>query len=582
MAHLWRSCVLLMVMVVALAVAPARGAATGGAEAGPVQTDVILLLDRSGSMVKNDPQGLTDTGPQVFVDMLDPGDRVAVVAFDTDARVLLPLSPVGDGAAARKALTEMGRPAGQWTDIKAALAAAMEQLGQPSAERAPAVLLFTDGKPETQPDGVPPGYRDELTQLISQLAGRAVPVFTLGLGNADEETLGRIAAGTRAESFAATSAAQAVEVFTEVLSRVKERRVMLSFTEDLAPGVAGPVHSFQVPPYTRLLTLSGVATGGVALKGTAPGGAALEAAPGARLSRGANYAVLAIPNPAPGAWTVQLEGEGRAVAQAQAESSLRLTMVSPHPYSQVSRNGATDLEVAVIGDPDPQSPLELWAQAGASPAVRLTPAPGAAGKHTGTIAMGDGRLAVWAMRAGGEVARREFLFYPVDAAVPQAVAGAQPGQKAEPWPWLAAGAVAALGALLALGAANWRRIKRRDEQLAGRLGSHTLNGRGKTQLIGDLARLEARLVPRGWAPLAGLGLVRRELQIYIHQQSNGVRIQINNRPPGDGRLYHEDEVILGGETMIFTNPRLPRRPRSGTQRRTPLTKRPSGRPTLKG
>lgn len=580
MAHLWRMCVLLMAMVVALM---ARGAAAAALEtAGPVQADVILLLDRSGSMVKNDPQGLTDTGPQVFVDMLDPGDRVAVVAFDTDARVLLPLTPVGDGAAARKALTEMGRPVGQWTDIKAALTAAMEQFGQPTEERAPAVLLLTDGKPETQPDGVPPGYREELAQVVSRLAGRAVPVFTVGLGAADAETLGQIATGTRAESFAATSAAQAVEVFTEVLSRVKERRVMLSFTEDLAPGVAGPAHSFQVPPYTRLLTLSGVATGGVALKGTAPGGGALEAAPGARLSRGANYAVLTIPNPAPGAWTVRLEGEGRAVAQAQAESSLRLTLASPQPYSQVNRNASTDVEVVVSGDPDPQSPLELWAQAGASLAVRLTPAPGADARHTGSIAMGDGRLTVWAMRAGGEVARREFLLYPVDAAVPPAVAGATTNEEARPWPWFAAGAIAALGALLAFGAANWRRIKRRDEQLSGRLGSYSLNGRGKTQLIGDLARLEARLVPRGWAPLAGLGLARRELHIYIHQQSSGVRIQINNRPPGDGRLYHEDEVILGGETMTFTNPRLPRRPRTGQPRRSAFPRRPSGRPTLKG
>ncbi|HWI65713.1 MAG TPA: VWA domain-containing protein, partial [Symbiobacteriaceae bacterium] len=59
--------------------------------AAPAQADVILLLDRSGSMLKNDPQGLTDSGAQVFVDMLDPQDRVAIVAFDSDARVLLPL-----------------------------------------------------------------------------------------------------------------------------------------------------------------------------------------------------------------------------------------------------------------------------------------------------------------------------------------------------------------------------------------------------------------------------------------------------------------------------------------------------------
>ncbi|HWI64227.1 MAG TPA: vWA domain-containing protein, partial [Symbiobacteriaceae bacterium] len=530
--------------------------------------------DRSGSMLKNDPQGLTDSGAQVFVDMLDPQDRVAIVAFDSDARVLLPLSPVGDGSAARKALGAMGRPVGQWTDIKAALSAALGQLDLSPEFRPPAVLLFTDGKPETQPDGVPAGYAAELAQTVSRLAGRSVPVFTVGLGNADFATLGQIATGTRAEPFTAASPQQAAQIFSDILSRVKERRVTLSFTEDLAPGVAGPVHTFTVPPYTRLLTLSGVASGGVKLKGQVPGGGALEAAPGARVSSGANYTVLTVPNPTPGTWSVQLEGSGRAVAQAQTESALRLSLVQPQPYSQVG--ASTPLAVAVSGDPDPQSPLELWAQAGAGQAVKLTRS---GDRYEGRVATGDGRLAVWATRAGGEVARREFRVYPMagTGATASAELGRQKGR-----PWLLAGVITALTAalLLVAGAFNWRRIRRRDEQLAGRLGTHSLNGRGKVQIIGDLARLEARLVPRGWAPLAGLGLARRELQIYIHP-TRDVRIQINGRPPGEGRLYHEDEVTLGGETMTYHNPRLPRRPKSDAARRAPFA-RPTGRPTLKG
>ena len=562
------------VLTAALLLVTPRPARAEAAE--PVQADLILLLDRSGSMVKNDPRGLTDTGPQVLVDMLDPGDRVAIVAFDTDARLLLPLTPVGDGSAARQALGAMGRPVGQWTDIKAALGAALEQLGYPTAERAPAVLLFTDGKPETQPGGVPPAYADELRLTVNRLAGRSVPVFTVGLGDADFTTLEQISTGTRAETFTAASAQQVVSVFTDVLSRVKERRVNLSFTEELAPGVTGPVHSFQVPPYTRLLTLSGVANGGVRLLGTAPGGGALEAAPGAKVSQGANYTVLTIPNPAPGTWSVQLEGSGRAVAQAQTESALRLSLVAPQPYSQVSREA--QVEVAVTGDPDPQSPLEVWIQAGAGETVKLTRE---GGSYRGRIAFADGHLAIWATRAGGEVVRREFLVYPVGELAGAAAGAPGIGQaRRRPWSVLVGGALLTAAGLLAAGALNWRRIRRREEQLSGRLGSHSLTGRGKTQIIGDLARLEARLVPRGWAPLAGLGLARKELQIYIHRQAGGVYLQINGRPPGDGRLYHEDEVTLGGETMTYHNPRLPRRPVSGPSRKP--VPRSSGRPSLRG
>ncbi|HYF94563.1 MAG TPA: vWA domain-containing protein [Symbiobacteriaceae bacterium] len=574
LAALLRRLTLLGVISAAILMLPLPVPARAAETAGPVQADVILLLDRSGSMVKNDPQGLADTGPQVFVDMLDPGDRVAVVAFDTDARLLLPLTSVGDGTAARKALAGMGRPAGEWTDIKSALTAALDQLGQPSADRAPAVLLFTDGKPETQPDGVPAGYRAELAETVSRLAGRAVPVFTVGLGSADFATLNQIATGTRAEAFAAASAPQVVEVFTDVLSRVKERRVNLAFTEDLAPGVLGPAHTFTVPPYTRLLTLSGVASGGVKLHVAAPGGGD-GLAPPARVSSGANYAVVSIPNPAPGAWSVRLEGSGRAVAQAQTESALRLQLLQPQPYSQVQRQ--IPVAVAVSGDPDPQSPLEVWAQSGAAPAVKLAK-DGA--RYEERITVDDGRLAVWAVRAGGEVARREFRVYPVGLPATAGAPAIGAAANARRWVWPVAVAAAAVAGLLGAGALNWRRIKRREEQLSGRLGSHGLSNRGKSQTIGDLARLEATLVSRGWAPLAGLGLVQRELQIHIRPQSPGVRMQINSRPPGDGRLYHEDEVTLGGETMIFHNPRLPRRPLTG--HRKPAVARAARRSTFKG
>ncbi|HLN63843.1 MAG TPA: vWA domain-containing protein, partial [Symbiobacteriaceae bacterium] len=334
-------------LLLTLAVLPARAETTGARHA-----DVVLLLDRSGSMAGNDPGGLTETGARVFLELLDPGDRVAIIAFDTGARTLLPLTQVGDGVAARKALDGMGRPVGEWTDIKAALAAALQQVGAASAERQPAVLLFTDGKPETQPGGVPDGYRAELMATATQLAGRSAPVFSIGLGQADFETLGQLAASTRAESFAARSSDQVVRLFSDVLSRIKERQVALSFSEELAPGAVGEAHTFVVPPYTRMLTLSGVGgTSGVTLSGQQPGGAPLDAAPGLKASRGANYTVYTIPNPAPGTWTVQLAGAGRVEAHAQLDSALRLELLEPQPYSRVPQQGTAPVEVAVAGDP---------------------------------------------------------------------------------------------------------------------------------------------------------------------------------------------------------------------------------------
>lgn len=541
---------------------------------GALRADVVLVLDRSGSMQKSDPDGLAATGAKVFLGMLDPADRVAVVAFDTTARTLLPLSTLEDGAPARAAIDAMGRPAGQWTDIRGALQAATHLLdGQATPDRQPAVLLFTDGRPEVQEggDGLSPGYREELAATVTRLAGRSIPVFTVGLGQgADYATMGQIARGTRAESFAATSATQVVRLFQDVLSRIKERHVVLSFDEDLAPGQAGQVRTFQVPPYTRLLTLSGVGKS-VRLTGQAPGGTPLAAVPGLKASEGGNYQVLTVPNPAPGTWTVRLEGAGRVEGYGQTESALRLGLTAPQPFSQVDSTRPVPVKVAVAGDPDPQSPLEVLAQSGSGEPVRLLRQGDA---FQGEVPLTEERLVVWATRAGSEVARREFRLYP--AGTPSIARGAAAAFGAPETHRLrdltiAAGAVAALAAaLLAFGAWNWGRIRRRQEVLSGRLGSLSLAGCGREVRVGpgpvglsgsggSLATLEARLRPRGWALLAGLGLAGKELQVYI-RPAPGVRLQVNGRPPGDGRLYHGDEVALGSETYMYANPQFARRP----------------------
>lgn len=527
-------------------------------------TTAILVLDRSGSMAKNDPHDLAITSARAFVDMLDPADRVAVIAFDSTARTVLPLSEVGDGAGARKALSEIQKPVGQWTDIKGALDATLKTLdGQ--AEH-PAVLLFTDGKPETQADGVPPGYMGAMDGLVSRLAGRNVPVFTIGLGQADFDVLGAIAAGTRAESFAATSATQVVPLFTQVLSQVKERQ--MAFTLD----TAGQTRTFQVPPYTRRLTLSAVGSeGAVQLTGTSPSGTPLDQAPGLKTATGANYVVYNIPNPAPGTWTVRLAGAGQVQGQGQLESALRLELQAPQPYSQVPSSGAVPITAGVTGDPDPNVPLELWAQAGAAAPVKLEKD---GTLYKGKAEMADGKLAVWAIRAGQEVARRTFRVYPTGAAVPNATG---PGPAAAPapepapwWPYALAVLAALAAALMAFGSWNWRRIRRREEVLSGRLGGLVLSGRGREAAIGvgpsmptipaaRLATLEAQLKPSLWTPLSGLGLGRRELQIYI-RATPGTRLMINGRPPGDGRLYHEDHIALGNENFAYVNPRLGRKP----------------------
>ena len=54
--------------------------------------DVVLVLDNSGSMQKNDPQFLTALAVRGFLQRLRGDARVAVLTFDRDVRWAMPLT----------------------------------------------------------------------------------------------------------------------------------------------------------------------------------------------------------------------------------------------------------------------------------------------------------------------------------------------------------------------------------------------------------------------------------------------------------------------------------------------------------
>ncbi|NQE53382.1 hypothetical protein C5S29_07295 [ANME-1 cluster archaeon GoMg3.2] len=61
--------------------------------------DVTLIIDSSGSMRSNDPEGYRKTAAKYFVDLANTGDKICVADFghnDCDSRLLLPLLEITD------------------------------------------------------------------------------------------------------------------------------------------------------------------------------------------------------------------------------------------------------------------------------------------------------------------------------------------------------------------------------------------------------------------------------------------------------------------------------------------------------
>ena len=155
-----------------------------------VGIDVVFLVDTSGSMSTNDPAGFRVDGAKAFVDGMRPGDRAAVVGFDSFATRELGLTGLGDqaGIDAVKAALERTRDANGGTDISDAVAEAIAVLSaNGGGGRLRVAILLTDGQSPYN------------TALTAQAAANAIEIHTVGLGSGVSEALLQgIATGTGA------------------------------------------------------------------------------------------------------------------------------------------------------------------------------------------------------------------------------------------------------------------------------------------------------------------------------------------------------------------------------------------------
>ncbi len=168
-----------------------------------VRIDVVLAFDTSGSMQEaSAPGGPTKIAAAVeaaraFIGQLRlPRDRVAVVAFNNSARVVRPLT--GDVFDLLAALDRL--PTGTGTRIDLGLAAALDALGPPAADRLPAVVLLTDGNQSGAPESAV-----DAAAAAARAAG--VRLFAIGLGDdVNRPLLVRLAGDARRAYFAPTAA----------------------------------------------------------------------------------------------------------------------------------------------------------------------------------------------------------------------------------------------------------------------------------------------------------------------------------------------------------------------------------------
>lgn len=202
-------------------------------EARPIT--VVLVVDRSHSMVEEDRIGALKKAVGSFTQGLPAGSRVAVVAFGSDVKVICPFtSDFSRVVEAVNKLTAEGA-----TRYYDAVAEALELLQRESGRRA--VLALTDGEDTFSQSAT-------LDSAVAAAVKLGLPVHTLGLGSEDEiesDALKKLASATRGQYYPARQADQLRKIYEELAQRLRSSYSLVYRTDRKLPdGTLRPIRVF--------------------------------------------------------------------------------------------------------------------------------------------------------------------------------------------------------------------------------------------------------------------------------------------------------------------------------------------------
>lgn len=205
-------------------------------------TDVLLVIDNSRSMKKNDPYGMRFQACENFVHLASLSQsiqNVGIVKFSGSAKVVLPwMDPKRAKGRRIGRLLSQSKP-GNFTNINEAFELCSD-LFEDSVATEKVVVLLTDGKNE------PDIYRDT-HDLLKELGVR---VYTVGLSAlADTEQLNIISQDTGGEFFAAADDAKLMRIYNKIAQQLSEFRSMKE-------GVASNAVTFPVTTHDNFVDIN--------------------------------------------------------------------------------------------------------------------------------------------------------------------------------------------------------------------------------------------------------------------------------------------------------------------------------------
>ncbi|MCP8899034.1 vWA domain-containing protein [Gilvimarinus xylanilyticus] len=188
--------------------------------------DVRLLVDVSGSMQGNDPNGLRREAIALIVKLLDSDSHAGVWTFGSDVKLQVPFAPTEQNWQSL-ALEQVSaiHARGLYTPIGDALRQASRMSPQSSRSD---IILLTDGKVDVSQDAKANARERQtiLTELLPSLKTQHFRIHTIALSDdADTQLLSSLSRATDGLFVVAHSAAELMQAYLQILDQavVRER-----------------------------------------------------------------------------------------------------------------------------------------------------------------------------------------------------------------------------------------------------------------------------------------------------------------------------------------------------------------------
>ena len=499
---------LLLVLMLPGNAAPAQKTSAGPAGGG---LDIMLVLDNSGSMKKNDPKFLTRQVALSFVENLAQNVNLGMVIFDQKVNLaagLKPISPQKNRSLLKQTLGKVDYK-GQLTKSPEAIERAIYELKQNGRKNATKAIIFlTDGIVDT---GDKSKDDEQTSWLRNELATEAkrsdIHIYAIAFTEAaDFWLIQSLALKTEGNYYRALSAQEIGPIFNKIYEAIKQQAAKRQ-AETAALTQAGPkpeAQTFKQPAQAepagqpkQTAALNPQISPQDALPKAKPNGAKAKAAIGAAEPTKQAPAPDPEPQLAPGA---AAKPAGQTTAQPAADSA---------PESTPAAAAKPDSPAAVKPGPEPALPI--------ADSPKPEPKPQAA-PASGSVQAGQSADAKRTQPAPTDkAAPAASAARPAQPSAAPAPAGHEEPANWIPWVLIGAGGAALLFAFLLYSKSRTGKTKETDKLPAGAAGGAAV---GDATVI--VAPTQHGVVPGVRAALKDLGAV--SAQPVYHLQPDTFRI----------------------------------------------------------